>query len=347
VRALVAMVAFALFLAGGVYAVATATGMWDVPESERPDDGPDIPEGWRIHRAAGIAVALPSSWTVLGRSEGWDTSAFRRANPELARYLGEAARGRSPNNKLMAFDTSPLARVIFRRSGFATNFGIIKAPSSDSRSRVWKQNLAGLRGIPGRIGPVRSRRVTLAGRPALWTRFRTEAASARGRALLSTTQWSVVSSGYEYVLTFGTMRSAEQQYARFVEQMLKTLVLPEPRERPPGTSFAARANRICDSHLAPASASKLGEAERIRVIAPVYVAQIRDLRALEPPPALAGKYDAMLHHAAKIPGGMRRYADALDAGHERAAAAARARTDRAAKAASKLSRELGLTSCAG
>jgi hypothetical protein len=345
VRALVAMVAFVLFLAGGIYAVATATGMWDVAESERPDDGPDIPDGWRVHRAAGIAVALPSTWIVLGRSEGWDTRAFRRDNPKLARYLGEAARGRSPKNKLMAFDTSPLARTIFRRSGFATNFGIIKTPVSDSPAAIWRRNLVGLRGIPGRIGPVRSRRITLAGRPALSTSFRTEATSARTRAVLSTSQWSVVSGGYEYVLTFGTVRSAERQYAAFVEQMLETLVLPEPRKQPPATSFAARANRICDSYLAPASARKLGEAERVRVIARVYVAQIRDLRALEPPPDLAGRYDAMLHHAAKIPDRMRRYADALDAGRERAAAAARARTDRAARAASKLSRELGLTSC--
>jgi hypothetical protein len=340
------MVAFAVALAGGVYVVGQAIGMWDAAEPSAGTEGPVIPAGWRIHRAAGIKIALPPSWKVLDPRENWDSSAFRRQNPELAKYIGVARRGRSPNNKLMAFDTSRLAAQTLRRDGFATNLGIIKAPVADPRAAMWKRNLVGLRGIPGRIGPVESRRVTLADRAALSTRVRTEARSTTGRVVLSTAQWSVVEGGYEYVITFGTTRGAERRYAGFVKQMLATLELPKPSKRPPPGSFASRANRICDSHLPPASARELEEAPRTRVIARVIAAQVRALRALEPPAALARKCDLMLRYAARLPGEMRRYADSLDAGDKLGAGRARTRGDRAAKAASKLARELGLASCA-
>lgn len=342
------MVAFALALIGGVYAVGQAIGMWDVgeaAESSSDDEGPVIPVGWRVHRAAGITIALPPSWKVLGPEENWDARAFRRHNPEFARYVGVARRGRSANNKLMAFDTSRLAARTLRREGFVTNLGIIKAPVSASRAAVWKRYRAAVRGLPGRIGPIRSQRVTLAGKPALSTRVRTEVMGSAARTVISMTQWSVVSGDYHYVITFGTARGAEKRYAGFVRQMLASLELPKPPRRPPPGSFAARANRVCDSHMPPASARELGEARRTRVIARAIAAQAEALRALEPPAALAGKYDLMLRYAAKLPGEMRQYAGALDAGDDLAAARARTRGDRAAKSASRLAGELGLTSC--
>lgn len=339
------MVAFGLAFAGGVYAVGQAIGMWDAAEPSAGTEGPVIPAGWRVHRAAGITIALPPSWMVLGPRDNWDARAFRRKNPELARYIGVVRRGRSPNNKLMAFDTSRLAVRTVRREGFATNLGIIKTRVSASRAAIWKQYRAAVRKLPGRIGPAQSRRVTLAGRPALTIRVRTKAVGSAGRTVISVTQWSVVSGDYHYVITFGTARGAERRYAGFAKQMLATLELPKPPRRPPPGSFAARANRVCDSHLPPASARELGEARGTRVAARVIAAQVKALRALEPPAALAGKYDLMLRYAAKLPSEMRRYADALRDDDELGTARARARGDRTAKAASKLANELGLTSC--
>jgi hypothetical protein len=346
-RPLVAMVAFVLALAGGVYAVAEATGMWDVPESRRPGDGPAVPAGWQVHHAAGVTIALPPTWAVLGPKERWDTKAFRRANPELAQFVGTSERGRSANNELMAFDTGALGKRVLRRDGFATNLGLIVSPVSLPRAAVWRADLAGLRGLPGRLGRIESRRVEVAGRPALHIRYTVAAEGAAGRTSISTAQWSVVIGGRQYVLNFATTPSAERRYADFVAQMLSTLAFPAPPPAPPARSFAARADRVCDSHHPSPGVKKLDEADRLRAIADVYVAQVKDLRRLEPPPALATRYAAMLRHGAAIPGELRRYADAVEAGSRQAAAKARGRAERSGKAASDLAEELGLTSCAG
>jgi hypothetical protein len=347
VRPLVAMVAFFLALAGGVYAVAQATGMWDVPESRRPGDGPAVPAGWQVHHAAGVTIALPPTWAVLGPKERWDTKAFRRANPELARFLGTVERGRSANNELMAFDTGALGKRVLRRDGFATNVGLFVSPVSLPRAAVWRSDLAGLRSLPGRLGRIESRRVEVAGRPALHIRYTVAAEGAAGGTSISTAQWSVVIAGRRYVLTFATTASADRRYADFVAQMLSTLAFPGPPPVPPARSFAARADRVCDSHDPSPAVKELDEADRLRAIADVYVAQVKDLRKLEPPPALATRYAAMLRHGAAIPGELRRYADALEAGRNKEAANARGRAERSGMAASDLAKELGLTSCAG
>ena len=353
-RTALALAASLAVFVGVLYGGGNALGVWD--EFESPWTAPGTraeggtPTDWKVHRAAGFSIALPDTWKAVGSKEKWDTAALARSNPRLARFFRTTVSRRIPYMKLIAFDTGPRARRIAQRNLFATNLNVIQARISIPRADLWRREVAALRSLPGRVGPVRRWHADIDGRSALKLRSHIAARSLdKRRLVISITQWSVVAGGYEYVITFTTTKQNERAYAKTFETSAQSLTLLEaPAEpAPDSNAFADRANDICAAHVVPATGKNITAAQRARRAANVVAAQILELKRLQPPRAQAARYHAMLAAADRLLAAMRRYADAAARKDGNAAGRAMQDVAREGRVASRHARAIGLTVCAG
>lgn len=131
-----------------------------------------VPHGYRVHaiREAGVTVALPIGWQVLGQHDAAFPGALEnlgRLDRSFVRLVGALTSPDSPL-KLFAFD-----RVFWHHR--ATTAMVSQAtygrPGAYGR---WAGRMArDLRDAPGRIGRIRASRVELPAGPALRAVYRT------------------------------------------------------------------------------------------------------------------------------------------------------------------------------
>lgn len=112
------------------------------------------PPGFRVHdvREAGLRIALPAGWQVLAQRDAVYPGArevLTRLEPSFAAPLNELGMPDSPL-KLFAFDRR------FRR-GHPTTVLVLQATTGrpGTYNRWARRMAAGLRRLPGRVGPLR------------------------------------------------------------------------------------------------------------------------------------------------------------------------------------------------
>jgi hypothetical protein len=179
-----------------------------------------VPHGYRVHaiREAGVTVALPIGWQVLGQHDAAFPGALEnlgRLDRSFVRLVGALTSPDSPL-KLFAFD-----RVFWHHR--ATTAMVSQAtygrPGAYGR---WAGRMArDLRDAPGRIGRIRASRVELPAGPALRAVYRT---STRD----TITIYVVAARGGLWALIFRTPTALAAHRAPGFARAAATLALTEP-----------------------------------------------------------------------------------------------------------------------
>jgi hypothetical protein len=278
-----AVAAIALF-GGLLFISGKALGLWDPL-----DPAPAPPPRWTTHETGRFSLELPPGWEQLG-----DTS----SDPAFAKLIAQTRRVVKTKDGFRAFDTSRQARTVATRDHFVTNMGVVSARVSLPAKEAWRRERKALASIPNRVGPTREWSVRIAGRPALKVRtsFRVRSPLG-GRLVLSMTQWSVVSRGYEYVLTYVTTQTAEASYASTFDRSAASFTLSPVHERskskPDLESFRDRVNEICGNDI-PDFVFPLTSLGHARARVKAYARFVRDLKRVHPPRAARSNYAAMV-----------------------------------------------------
>jgi hypothetical protein len=285
-----ALAAVGLF--GGLMFVAgKALGLWDPIEPAPPP-----PPRWTTYETARFSIELPPSWERLEPSKHADVVT---SDPAFAKFVRQVQRIGEAKMGFHAFDASQPSRIIATRDHVVTNVGVTTARVSVSAKEAWRRDRRDLAKVPNRVGPMKEWHVRIDGRPALKLRTRFRVRSPLGaKPVLSMTQWSVVSRGYEYVLTYVTSEVAEASYMSTFDRSAASFTLasvskPKNRSKPDLASFRERVNNICGNDI-PDFVMPLTSLGHARARARVYSGFVRDLRRVHAPKAARANYATMV-----------------------------------------------------
>ncbi len=288
-RVLMGAVAAVALFAGLFFVTGKTLGLWDPLEP-----APSPPPRWTTHEAGRFSIELPPSWEQVGSKVD-----VAGSDPAFAKLVAQTRRAVKTKEGFHAFDTSQQSRTIAVREHFVTNMGVLSARVSVPVKEAWRRDRKALALLPNRVGRTKEWRVRIGGRPALKlrTRFRIRSPLG-GRPVLSMTQWSVVSRGYEYVLMYVTTQAGEDAYASMFDRSAASFTLSRhskspTKSKPDLTSFRDRVNEICGNDIPDfvLPLTSLGHA-RARVRA--YTRFVRDLKRVRPPKAARSNYAAMV-----------------------------------------------------
>jgi hypothetical protein len=269
-------------------------------------------------------------------------------NPAFEEYVAQARKSGITRNKLQAFDLSPLSRRTVASERFVTNMGVVQARVHLPAAALWQREVRSLEGIPNRVGPVRRWRVRIDGHQALKLNTRVRLRSPQGaRHVLSMTQWSVVSGGYEYVLTYVTTARAEPAYAATFEKSAASFALSGTTapSRPEGELFRERVEEACARRI-PDLPPPLTSYAHAQARARGYALLGRDLRRIEAPKAGRADYKEMIAAVDDIAAAQARMAQAARAGDVQGSYNAVGDVLDAVNPAVRLARRLRLPECA-
>lgn len=337
-----------VLLAGGIVVVALGLGYFgakalDLMEPLEPAPEPEA-SGWTNHRGADFSLALPDSWQPIaaGRSQLVE---LRQTNPLFAEYVQDALKADDPGSKFQLFDRSAVSQRVAADDHFVTNMGVIRARVDLPRAELWRLDVAGLRGLPNRVGPVSRWHVDVDGREALKLRTRIRVRTPFGdRVLLSMTQWSVVAGGHEYVLTYTTTATGERQYGEIFEQSAKTFHLLASRSDAEAPPFGERLDDLCATYI-PRLPPPISSREHARQRVQGFARLSRTLGAVDPPPASRTDFMRMVAAVDDLVAAERRIARAEALNDNQASYSAAGDAIDASNRAERYARKLGLEEC--
>jgi len=186
----VALAACALLAAAFAVDASAATGRHTVP-------------------AAGLSLALPTSWKVVDGSAAAKAAvaSLGKENPQLAGVLSQLG---NPGSVIKFFAFDPVgART------FATNVNVLVSPipASVTLAQYLEAARREFQSLPGRIGSATTRVVTLPGGRAARTDVRF-GLTVRGRRLVTdVTQWAFLQPRKSVVVSYTTTASGAARYA--------------------------------------------------------------------------------------------------------------------------------------
>lgn len=188
---------------------------------------PRDPVGFRRHTlGAGLSVALPIGWQVVGQRDAGSPGvlqALRRLDPSFFAPVSALAQPDSPL-KLFSFD-----RAFWHHR--PTTVMLLQATTSKPGPfRRWSATMAAqLLHAPGRVGPVARARVELSGGPALRAVYRTSTHD-------TVTMYAVAGRDGIWALVFRTPTGHAAALSRTFARAAGTLELPVAK--PPRTPGA-------------------------------------------------------------------------------------------------------------
>jgi hypothetical protein len=164
--------------------------------------------------AAGLSLAVPSTWRVLDAktAKSAATKGLAKENPQLASILKELD---NPGTGIAFFAFDPQGAKTF-----ATNVNIVvsQIPAGVTLAQYYAAAADELRRIPGRVGGTPSRIVRLPGGSAVHSVVDIGLTSQGKRLVARISQWAFLRPRASVVLSFTTRAATAKRYnARFTQ----------------------------------------------------------------------------------------------------------------------------------
>jgi hypothetical protein len=172
--------------------------------------------GWKVYapKGGGYRVEIHTGWVTIDAVSLASSSAMRALeakNPTLAgAFKALAPMARQPG-VLVAFDRTPAAQAVTRRTGFTPNIIVRRIPLDPSKSddallrAVLSVARTSAAGIPTAIGRPSVSRLTIAGLPAGVVTYRLRENTFVGTAQVTESDYVTVRNGIAYTFYCSTV----------------------------------------------------------------------------------------------------------------------------------------------